>query len=365
MPALLFFLSLLSLGSCGRESGEAVRFESTRFMMDTLVTVRLEGRPGTGEEQLKSAAVAALARMEEIAKATDRYDSPSSPLKELAKKAGSGSWVEVGPEVYFLQEEVRKLGAAAAALEPAAEGMVNTAMAPLIDLWAKARQELTLPKEQEIAAALALTDMSWVESKNKTEGNGSAGGFFLRLDQAGMGLDFGAVAKGYALEEAWQVLKDSGLELSGTIDAGGNLKTVGEKPGGNSWSIGVVNPLDQSKLLCAVSLQPDQVAATSGDYQRYAEIEGKCYHHLLSPKDGWPVNYNHSVTVITEEGLASDFYSTLLFLLPPEKALALAEATSDLETIIASADGKLYISSGLEGRIQWNQDLGGFGFAEV
>ena len=111
-------------------------------MMDTLVTVRLEGRPGTDEEQLKSAAVAALARMEEIAKATDRYDSPSSPLKELAEKAGSGSWVEVGPEVYFLQEEVRKLGAAAAALEPAAEGMVNTAMAPLIDLWAKARQEV-------------------------------------------------------------------------------------------------------------------------------------------------------------------------------------------------------------------------------
>ena len=103
-----------------------------------------------------------------------------------------------------------------------------------------------------------------------------------------MGLDFGAVAKGYAVQAAWQTLKDTGLDIRGIIDAGGNLMTLGEKPGGGSWSVGIANPADQSRLLAALAMEADTVAATSGDYQRYAEIGGKRYHHLLSPKDGQP-----------------------------------------------------------------------------
>ena len=308
-------------------------------------------------------------RMEEVAAAADRYaPDGSSDLQRLAAAAGSGRLVEVSRDIYRIQQGVLSLGRQAAAAEPLAEGMVDTTLGPLIDLWAEAREELVLPEDQAIKAALALADMSkirMVENPGEKSSGEKEPEFAMALEEKGMSLDFGAVAKGYGVEAAWQVLKDNGLAISGIIDAGGNIKTLGEKPSGGDWNVGLTDPARPDRLLGAVALKPDMVAATSGDYQRYAEIEGLRYHHLLSPADGRPGRYNHSATAITADGFTADYYSTLLFLLPPENALALAEATAGLETIIVSAEGRIYVSSGLREKMTWSDDLGGLALAEV
>lgn len=386
LAALLLLAPAVLFGGCGKDSGRAASFESTRFLMDTVVTIRLEAGPsgGIGEEELREAALAALARMEEVAAAADRYQEGGSDLRRLSEAAGSGELVEVSEDLWRMQSRVIALNETAAARQPLSSGLVNTAMGPLIDLWAEARQSLVLPSAEDIAAALALADMSKIALEPAADQAGSGAcladfgqggaenaaadagpGFGMALGVPGMGLDFGAVAKGYAVQAAWQTLKDTGLDIRGIIDAGGNLMTLGEKPGGGSWSVGIANPADQSRLLAALAMEADTVAATSGDYQRYAEIGGKRYHHLLSPKDGQPARENRSATAICGDGMAADYYSTLLFLLPPKEALALAEATEGLEAVIVSGEGKIYVSQGLRDRLTWNQDLGGCSFAEV
>ncbi|MDR1194272.1 MAG: FAD:protein FMN transferase [Peptococcaceae bacterium] len=222
---------------------------------------------------------------------------------------------------------------------------MDTTLANLIDLWDAARERQSLPRQDEIAAALAARGMAFAQTDESANR--------MRLTLPGMALDYGAVAKGYGVEEAWRVLMGSELPIYGIVDAGGNIKTVGDKPDGSDWQIGLTDPANPQELLGVLALAGGQVAATSGDYQRYQEIDGRRYHHLLSPITGWPAEYNHSATAICADGLTADYYSTLLFLLPTAEAVALAEATPGLEAVLIGATGEAFVTAGLAERVKW------------
>jgi thiamine biosynthesis lipoprotein len=364
------------LASCAAAGeAKALSFSSTRFLMDTLVTIRLEAAPGApglagkngldGENSLDDQPLspltqkdlerlveAAFSRMAEIAAKTDRHDPEGrSDLQRLQEAAGSGQWLAVSRDTLAIQEGTNRLNGEAAGLLPGAGGLIDTSLAGLIDLWAGARGAKTLPAEEEIRAALAASGMEHIEMD-------LAGGK-MRLALAGLGLDYGAVAKGYAVAEAGRILAQGGPAVYGIIDAGGNIMTIGQKPDGSLWQVGLTDPLNPRELLAVIQLETGQVAATSGDYQRYEDIGGRRYHHILSPEDGWPVWYNHSVTAVAEDGLKADYYSTLLFLLPPAEALALAESVPDLEAVWLTAEKEAYATSGLRERIRW-QDKAGY-----
>ncbi len=364
--------ALLSGGavSCGAERAKVPSFSSTRFLMDTVVTIRLQAvegsrtdreaaAGGTGEtvalpteEELEQLVLAAFSRMEEIAVKTNRHDpEESSDLQKLEAQAGDGQWLEVSDDTVAIQEQVNRLEREAATALPAAGGLVDTSLARLIDLWMTARESKVLPREEDIQAALALSGMDYIETD-------LAGGR-MRLNLAGMGLDYGAVAKGYAVEEAGRILAQGGAAVYGIVDAGGNIKTIGQKPDGSPWQIGLTDPVNPQELLASIELAAGQVAATSGDYQRYEDIEGRRYHHILSPADGRPVWHSHSVTAISSDGLKADYYSTLLFLLPPQDALQLAESIPDLEAVWVTSAKELFTTSGLQDRIKW-QDKAGY-----
>jgi thiamine biosynthesis lipoprotein len=307
------------------------------------------GRPTQAD--LERLVEAAFSRMEEIAAKTNRHDpAGQSDLQRVQGAAGNGQWLAVSRDTLLIQERTNRLTAAAEAALPGAGGLVDTSLARLIDLWAEAREAKTLPSAEAIQEALAAGGREYIEM------DAAAG--TMRLGLAGLGLDYGAVAKGYAVEEAGRILAQGGPGVYGIIDAGGNIKTIGQTPGGAPWQVGLTDPLNTGDLAAVIPLETGQVAATSGDYQRYEDIAGRRYHHILSPVDGRPVWYYHSVTAVAAEGLKADYYSTLLFLLPPAEALALAESIPDLEAVWLSADKDAFATAGLRGQIRWQEKAG-------
>ena len=163
----------------------------------------------------------------------------------------------------------------------------------------------------------------------------------------GASLDLGAVAKGYAVERVATALATEHAVQSAVVNAGGNVKTVGSKPGGAPWRIGIQHPRQADALLGTLTLTGGRSVATSGEYQRYYEVDGVRYHHIVDPQTGYPARGNISATAVCESAARADYYSTVLFVVPLAEARALVERTDDLEAVILTDGGELYVSPGL------------------
>ncbi|MBN1192667.1 MAG: FAD:protein FMN transferase, partial [Coriobacteriia bacterium] len=129
------------------------------------------------------------------------------------------------------------------------------------------------------------------------------------------GLDLGGAAKGLALDRAREVLRASGAVSAALISSGSSTVTLGTKPDGSVWRIGIEDPRDPDSVVATFAFEGDGALSTSGDYQRFFEAEGRRYHHILHPATGFPVQGLRSLTVAgsTLSGLDSDILSTALF----------------------------------------------------
>jgi thiamine biosynthesis lipoprotein len=141
-----------------------------------------------------------------------------------------------------------------------------------------------------------------------------------------MALDLGAIAKGYAADEAARIIAAAGIPL-GIIDLGGNIFAYGEKAGGGAWRIGIQDPLaDRGSYLGFMDVR-NKTVVTSGVYERFFETGGKRYHHILSTDTGRPAGTGLlSVTIIADHSIDADALSTAAFVLGYEAGAALAEA---------------------------------------
>ena len=168
----------------------------------------------------------------------------------------------------------------------------------------------------------------------------------LRFKKEGMGIELGAVAKGYIADKVKEYLVSEGVK-SAVIDLGGNVLCVGEKPDGKPFKIGIQKPFaDRSETVSAVEIAGTSVVS-SGIYERYFEKDGKLYHHILDPATGYPYeNGLVSVTVLSEESADGDGLSTACFALGLEKGLELIEQTPDTEAMFITEDGEMHFSKG-------------------
>lgn len=164
----------------------------------------------------------------------------------------------------------------------------------------------------------------------------------------GMQLDLGAVGKGIALDEIREYLEQQ-TQLSGAIiSVGGSILTYGEKESGSTWNVAIVNPLDTSERLGYLSLKGTWCISTSGNYERYVEIDGTRYHHIIDPYTGYPVdNEITSVTILSENGLLSDALSTACYVLGVDAGMTLAESYG-AEALFVDEEGYLYMTDGME-----------------
>ncbi len=168
----------------------------------------------------------------------------------------------------------------------------------------------------------------------------------VHLLQAGMRLDLGGIAKGYAVDKGLEVLQQAGVRHA-RLSAGGDMRLLGDKRG-KPWIVGVRDPRAEAKQATVLPLS-DTAVSTSGDYERFfIDDQGERVHHILSPQSGRPVHAVQSVTVIGPDATTTDGLSTAVFVLGVKKGLALINRLEGIDAIIIDAQRHLHYSNGLE-----------------
>ena len=251
---------------------------------------------------------------------------------------------EEGSEVYGLNHrtassltlspELTALLEQALLLAKQTGGAFDPTVYPLVQAWGFTTGAYQVPEPRTLEELLPLVDYAAPALVGNT----------LTLP-ADVELDFGGIAKGWAGDRAVQLLKGCGV-TSAILRLGGNIQTIGSKPDGSPWRVGIQDPATENTL--AVVSVVDQAVVTSGSYQRYFTVNGQLYHHIIDPDTGHPVNNGlASVTVIGDYGTRCDALSTALFVMGGEQASAFWRTHRDFEAVFIYTDGRVAITAGL------------------
>ena len=278
---------------------------------------------------------AALQAFQEI-KRIETLMSPwieSSDVVRINRSAGK-EWVKVSPEIIQVITKAQEIS-------QLSEGGFDITVGPLTDLWREARQKGIPPSIEEVKGKLDLVNFKDIRMDRESK---------VFLQKKGMSIDLGGIAKGYAVDKAFELLKSLGYKNL-IVNAGGDLRVGGFKID-QPWSIGIQNPRASQKVMAKVSVS-DTAIATSGDYEKFFFYQGKRYHHIFNPKDGFPTEGCQSVTIIFKEGMTADGLATAVFVLGPEKGYALCQKIAGVDCLIVDKDGKIIFSPGLKDRISF------------
>lgn len=233
------------------------------------------------------------------------------------------------------------------------EGAFDVTLGPVIRLWDIDSWSPDLPEglfqvpdEQDFRQALSLCGSARLHAESLMDAESDAG--LVLYPEKGVMLDLGAVGKGLALDYILKMLKENPDVSGGTISVGGSILTYGTKPDKTVWRIGVANPWDSSGNIGVLYLEGQWCVSTSGDYERYMEVGGVRYHHILDPATGKPADSGlTSVTIVTKDGLLSDALSTACFVLGREKGMELA-VKYGAEALFVESGGEIFMTTGME-----------------
>jgi thiamine biosynthesis lipoprotein len=219
-------------------------------------------------------------------------------------------------------------------------GAFDITIGPLVRLWGIEPGEGEVPPQAAIEDRLSLVDYRNVVLDREE--------MSIFLTEPEMAIDLGAIAKGYAGDKAADMLENSGVGHA-LLDFGGNIVTVGRKPDGSRWRIGIQNPEDDRGRYLGILEVGEAAVVTSGVYERYFIQDGVRYHHILDTDTGYPVwNGLSSATVIAGQSTAADALSTAVFSLGLVDGLDLVERLPDVEAIMVAEDGTVYVTPGAQ-----------------
>lgn len=264
---------------------------------------------------------------------------PASEISRVNRSAGGGS-ESVSQDTYALLAQ---------ALEYAArsQGCFDITIGPLAALWHSARETAMPPDHASIRAALALVDYRdlLLDPSRRTAG----------LRQVGQSVDLGGIGKGFAGERFLEIYQEYGI-LSAYSNIGGNVVTLGGKPDGAPWQIGIQHPRQEDRLIGSVAVTGKSVV-TSGDYQRYfIDRQGIRRHHILNPASGYPAESGLiSVSIVAENAMQADALSTMVFVAGLEPGLDLLRDYPGAEAVLVDQRLQVFITPGLEGSFQPEQ----------
>ena len=191
--------------------------------------------------------------------------------------------------------------------------------------WDFKRRPPRIPSPAEIAAARALIGWQRVEWNDGE----------VRLPRAGMEVDFGGIGKEYAADRVAAILRDAGIAHA-LVNLGGDVRAIGPRADGTPWRVGIRHPRDDDAVI-ATMLLDDEAVATSGDYERYFEVDGRRYCHLLDPRTGMPVAHWQSASVVAPLAILAGSYATIAMLLGASAERFLAEQNAT--ALLVAADG--------------------------
>jgi thiamine biosynthesis lipoprotein len=166
------------------------------------------------------------------------------------------------------------------------------------------------------------------------------------LKEKGMRIGFGGIGKGYAADKAKYVLRQQGVQ-SGIVNASGDLCAWGTRPGGKQWTIGIADPYTKVTPFSSLDIS-DMSVATSGNYEKYAVINGKKYSHTIDPKTGFPVEGIKSVTIITPNAELADAMATPVMVMGIKAGLNLINQMRGIACMIVDENDRLFISDNIK-----------------
>mgnify|MGYP001175321419 FL=1 len=317
LSAALLSAAFLLTGCSGAPAQEPE--SATFFAMDTAMDFTVYG-----DAALLDEAETLIGSLEEQVSVTDEH-SDIYAIDHTGSGSLSGNAAELMEQALEL---CRRTG-----------GALDISVYPIVRAWGFTTGSYQIPDEETIQSLLPLVDYTQIQYDAATG--------VVTLPE-GMEIDLGSVAKGYAGQLAAQMLRNSGVE-SALLNLGGNVQTVGAKPDGSPWQIGIKDPQGEDAMM-VLSVE-DQAVVTSGGYERYFEQDGQTYWHIMDPSTGHPADSGLiSVTIVGDEGVVCDGLSTALFVMGLEKAADLWAQSCDFEAVFVTASGEVYITEGLRDR---------------
>ena len=320
--AFLFAWIVFCLAGCTPfQSGNSKPVQRELFAMDTYMTLSAYGKN----------AETALEHCENEIRRLDKLLNAEDPESEISQINSAGEGV--------LSEDCSFIVAKALELYEKTEGAFDISILPLVRLWGFPEDRLHLPTEEELKETLALVGSDRI-SFNPQSGK-------IRFLKEGMGIDAGGIGKGYASERAAGLIREEGI-TSALLNLGGNVYAVGTKPDGSRWKIAIQDPKKDGAYLGILEVE-DACVITSGPYERYFENDGKRYHHILNPSDGYPADSGLlSVSVISDDATEADGLSTALFVMGKDQAYRYWQSHRDeFQMVLMDESEEVFVTEGI------------------
>ena len=326
-PLLLIVLvSAMSMNGCG----ENVIIKKTRSLMNTWVSVKAHD-PFINQKRITKAIEDAFSGIEKIdtRMSTFRRDSQIS----LVNKLKANELIKVSPEIIRVINKANEI-------HDLSDGAFDITVFPLVKLWNSYGDRI--PPRNEVAQTQALVGQEKLVIDKKYG--------YVGVSEEGMALDLSGIAKGFAVDEAINILKRQGVR-NALIDAGGDIYCLGSGPDKRPWRVGLKHPR-RDELIATLRLK-DIAVATSGDYENFKIKDGKRFSHIIDPRTGYPIkDMPVSVTVLAADCVTADGLATAISVMGSEKGLELINSLDRVEGIVISEVGgslKIDVSEGLEG----------------
>ncbi len=322
----------LLLGACahGAPGPDPVVVKRAQMQMGTIVTLTaVASDEATGQRAL-TAGFQEVRRLEQLLSTW----IPASELSQVNRAAGQAP-VTVSDETWTVVSRSLEIAALT-------DGAFNIAVGPAVEAWSVTERQ-RIPDEAELERLRPAIDLRQVQLDRQAR--------TIYLARPEMRLDVGGIGKGYAADRVEVVMRQAGA-LGGVVALAGDIKTFGRLPGGKPFPFAIRHPRKPDEVLAFVDLQ-DEAISTAGDYERFFERDGVRYHHILDPRTLQPARACQSVTVVAKEGVMADGLDTGIFVLGPERGMALVERLPDVEAVIVDDTGRVLVSSGLQGRVRF------------
>lgn len=331
--AAWFLASAVTL-TFGTAATRAETILDVRSKMGSRFEITIVAEDETHARQALEAAWSEIDRLEAMISSW----SDDSLTSEINRQAGQRA-VVVTPELFGLLSRSLKVA-------ELTQGAFDPTFAALAPLWDFKAASPKIPDAATIAAALEDVGFRYVEIDRQ------ANTVFLTKPRVRIG--FGAIGKGFAANSTVRLLRRLGIE-AGVVSAGGDLFAFGHREDGEPWRVGIADPLHPDRPFATLLLS-EQAVVTSGDYERFIDIDGRRYSHILDPRTGWPVEAVRSATVVCADTELADALATGISVLGVTEGLRLIDRLEGIEALMVDKEGRLHFSSHFHSQLRRQDD---------